>query len=92
MMRGLPFHPSVEQIICHHHERFDGDGFPDCLIGEQIPFAARIVGLANFFDHFVTGHGSQTPMPVPEAREKIRQEAGKSLDPKLADLFAKVVW
>jgi putative nucleotidyltransferase with HDIG domain len=92
MMRGLPFHPSVEQIICHHHERFDGAGFPDCLIGEQIPFAARIVGLANFFDHFVTGHGSQTPMPVPEAREKIRQEAGKSLDPKLADLFAKVVW
>lgn len=92
MMRGLPFHPSVEQIICHHHERFDGSGFPDGLVGEQIPFSARIVGLANFFDHFVTGHGSQTPMPVPEAREKIRQEAGKSLDPTLADLFAKVVW
>lgn len=92
MMSGLPFHPSVEQIIRHHHEKFDGSGFPDGLIGEEIPFPARIVGLANFFDHFVTGHGTQSAVPVPEAREKIRQEAGKSLDPKLAELFAKVVW
>ena len=92
MMRGLPFHPSVEQIIHHHHENFDGSGFPDGLSGEHIPFPARIVGLANVFDHFVTGHGSQTALPVPEAREKIRQEGGKRLDPKLSDLFAKVVW
>jgi putative two-component system response regulator len=92
MMSGLPFHPSVEQIIRHHHERVDGSGYPDGLAGEQIPFPARIVGLANLFDHFVTGHGAQRAMPVPEAREKIRQEAGKSVDPQLADLFAKVVW
>ncbi len=92
MMRDVPFHPSVEQTIRHHHEKFDGSGFPDGLIGHQIPLPARIVGLANIFDHFVTGYGSQPALPVPEAREKIRQEAGKSLDPKLADLFAKVVW
>jgi len=92
MVRDLPFPRSIEQIIRHHHEKFDGSGFPDGLIGEQISLAARIVALANIFDHFVTGHGVQAAMPVPEAREKIRQEAGKSLDPKLADLFAKVVW
>ena len=92
MMRDVPFHPSVEQTIRHHHEKFDGSGFPDGLVGHQIPLPARIVGLANIFDHFVTGYGSQPALPVPEAREKIRQEAGKSLDPKLADLFAKVVW
>jgi putative two-component system response regulator len=92
MIKGLPFHPFVEQIIRHHHEKFDGSGFPDGLVGEQIPFPARIVGLANIFDHFVTGHESQAAMPVPEAREKIRQEAGKHVDPILARLFAKVVW
>ncbi|WNM63339.1 HD domain-containing phosphohydrolase [Candidatus Nitrospira neomarina] len=92
MMKGLPFHPCVEQIIRHHHEKYDGSGYPEGLIGEHIPLSARIVGLANIFDHFVTGYGPQTAMPVPEAREKIRQEAGKSVDPKLADLFAKVVW
>jgi len=88
----IPFHPAVEQIIRSHHERFDGSGFPEGLAGDQIPFPARIVGLANIFDNFVTGQGEHRAMPVPEAREQIRQEAGKSLDPQLADLFANVVW
>ncbi len=91
-IHSIPFHPSVQQIIRSHHEKFDGSGFPDGLAGDQIPFPARIVGLANLFDNYVTGDGSHNAMPVPEARETIRQEAGKSLDPKLADLFATVVW
>ncbi len=93
-IRSIPFHPAVEQIIHSHHEKFDGSGFPDGLTGEQIPFPARIVSLANLFDNFVTGQGGVAPraIPVPEAREAIRKEAGKSLDPKLAELFANVVW
>ena len=89
---SIPFHPAVEQIIRSHHEKFDGSGFPEGLAADNIPFPARIVGLANLFDNYVTGQGGQKAMPVPEAREHIRQEAGKSLDPKLADLFANVVW
>jgi cyclic di-GMP phosphodiesterase len=88
----IPFHPSVEQIIRYHHEKFDGSGFPEGLAGNDIPFPARIVGLANVFDNYVTGLGREKAMPVPEARENIRQDAGKSLDPELADLFANVVW
>lgn len=91
-INNIPFHPAVEQIIRFHHEKFDGAGFPEGLVGDHIPFPARIVGLANLFDNYVTGHGTHKAMPVPEAREKIRQEAGKSLDPELADLFATVVW
>ena len=91
-IRSTPFHPAVEQIIRSHHEKFDGSGFPEGLAGDAIPFPARIVGLANVFDNYVTGQGGQKAMPVPEAREQIRQEAGKSLDPQLADLFANVVW
>jgi len=89
---SIPFHPAVEQIIRSHHEKFDGSGYPEGLGGDQIPFPARIVGLANVFDNYVTGQGVPKAMPVPEARETIRQEAGKSLDPQLAELFAKVVW
>src|SRR5690606_11687862 len=92
MIKDLPFHPFVEQIIRHHHERYDGAGYPDGLTAEHIPFAARVVSLANTFDHFVTGNGYQPAMPVPEAREHIRRDAGKYLDPALAELFAKVVW
>jgi putative two-component system response regulator len=88
----IPFHPAVEQIIRSHHEKFDGSGFPEGLAGDQIPYPARIVSLANIFDNYVTGQGVPKAMPVPEARESIRQEAGKSLDPELAELFANVVW
>ena len=91
-IHSIPFHPFVEKIIRYHHEKFDGSGFPEGLVGDQIPFPARIVALANVFDNYVTGQGTQRAMPVPEARESIRQDAGKSLDPQLADLFAKVVW
>jgi putative nucleotidyltransferase with HDIG domain len=91
-IHSIPFHPSVEQIIRYHHEKFDGSGYPEGLVGHHIPFPARIVGLANLFDNYVTGQGTQKAMPVPEARENIRQDAGKSLDPQLADLFANVVW
>ena len=88
----IPFHPAVEQIIRYHHEKFDGSGFPEGLTGDHIPFPARVVGLANIFDNYVTGQGISKAIPVPEARETIRQEAGKSVDPTLAELFAKVVW
>ena len=92
-IHGLPFQPIVEQIIRSHHEKFDGSGYPQGLAGDQIPFPARIVSLANVFDNYVTGQGvAPHAMPVPEAREKIRQEGGKSLDPKLAEIFANVVW
>ena len=92
LIQGLPFQPAVVEIIRSHHEKFDGTGFPEGLAGDRIPFPARIVGLANIFDNYVTGDGEHPAMPVTEARENIRQEAGKSLDPQLAELFAKVVW
>ena len=92
IISNIPFHPAVEQIIRSHHEHFDGSGFPEGLAGDNIPFPARIVGLANVFDNYVTGYGTHKAVPIPEAREMIRQEAGKSLDPELAELFASVVW
>ena len=92
MMNALPFPPQVGQIIRHHHEHFDGTGYPDSLQGEHIPYLARLVGLANMFDNLVTGKATQKPIPVPEAREMVRREAGTTLDPTLANVFAKVVW
>jgi len=92
MIQALPFPAPVSQIIHSHHERYDGTGYPDGLAGDEIPYLARIVGLANLFDHLVVGHESQGPLAIPEAREHIRREAGKGIDPTLADLFAKVVW
>ncbi len=92
LLVSVPFSPAILQIIRSHHEKYDGTGYPEGLAGNDIPFPARIVALANVFDNMVTGSGQARAMPVPEAREQIRLEAGKSLDPQLAELFAKVVW
>lgn len=91
MMSGLPFPPQVYQIIRHHHEHFDGSGYPDALRGDRIPLCVRIITLADVFDNLVTGRHGTSPVPVPEARERMRQDAGTRFDPELADLFAKVV-
>ncbi len=92
MLANIPFNRSVRDIIQYHHETFDGTGYPDGLRGEAIPHPARIVGLANTFDHMLTGQTGTKPMSIPEAREAIRLKGGKTFDPELANLFAKVVW
>ncbi len=55
----------VAYEICRwHHERYDGSGYPDQLVGEQIPIAARVVGLADAYETLTTGSGSQPPVPT----------------------------
>lgn len=75
-------HPDVLPAIRHHHERWDGEGFPDRLAGDQIPFAARIIAIANRYDALRfprVGRG----MSRVEAAEQLGREAGASLDPAL---------
>ncbi len=91
MLQSMTFPEETRAVIRSHHERYDGTGFPDHLQGDTIPLAARIVGIANTFDNLVSGGQDITPVTVPEAREHIRREAGQALDPKLAELFAKIV-
>ena len=52
------------QICRWHHERYDGSGYPDQLVGEQIPIAAQVVGLADVYETLTTGSGSQPPVPL----------------------------
>ncbi len=92
MVNNLPFPVEVREIIRHHHERYDGKGFPDGLSGKNIPYAARIVGIANFFDNLMTGETEHGSLAILEARECIRREAGHRLDPELAELFPRVIW
>ncbi len=91
MLQSMTFPEETRAVIRSHHERYDGTGFPDQLQGDGIPLAARIVGIANTFDNLVSGGKDVAPITVPEAREHIRREAGHTLDPKLGELFAKIV-
>lgn len=74
-------------VIRHHHEKWDGTGYPDGLAGEAIPLAARIVAIADAFDALTTWR-CYKPASSPERAYKVIQDAaGKHFDPRLVAIF-----
>src|SRR5690349_2672483 len=79
------------QIIAYHHERWDGSGYPHGLKGEGIPLLARIVCLAQTFDHLTAELADRTPLSIDEASKFMAALAGTYFDPALTSLFTQVV-
>ena len=71
--------------IRHHHERFDGKGYPSKLVGHDIPIEARIVGIADAFVAMREARTYRPPRPLGEAVGEIRQGSGTQFDPQLVD-------
>ena len=86
---GLP--AEVGQIIAYHHERWDGSGYPFGLQGEGVPQLARIVCLAQTFDHLTAELPGRTPVSIDNACQQMLSYAGTHFEPKLIELFAQVV-
>ena len=76
-----------QDIIRHHHERFDGKGYPDCLKGEKIPLLARILSVADVYDALTTDRSYRKKMSDDVAVKIIRESAGSQFDPKIVDIF-----
>src|SRR6266568_2072639 len=74
-----------------HHERWDGTGYPDGLRGEDIPLAARIIGVAEVFDALNTSRSYQEKMNAEQAVERMTDLAGTVLDPKVFEALTTVV-
>lgn len=74
----------VLRIVRHHHERWDGAGYPDGLVGEDIPVEARIVAIADAYDAMITDRPYRPALSVQCAVVEIRAEAGRQFDPDLA--------
>jgi HD-GYP domain-containing protein (c-di-GMP phosphodiesterase class II) len=71
----------------YHHEKWDGSGYPDGLKGEKIPFSARIFAVADVYNALTSVTVYRKAWPPEQAREYIREQAGKHFDPRIADLF-----
>ena len=71
----------VIACVRSHHERWDGDGYPDRLRGEDIPLGARILGIAEIFDALTTSRPYQEKMPANFAVDRLRDLAGTAVDP-----------
>jgi cyclic di-GMP phosphodiesterase len=88
-MRSLA---AVLPIIRHHHERWDGSGYPDGLKGEEIPLLARILQLADIYDALTTVRPYKRALSPDEALAMLRQEVAKGWrDPKLVDTFSDIL-
>jgi len=77
----------AEQIARSHHERWDGDGYPDALAGPEIPLAARLVGVADVFDVLVHERPYKEAWTVEDAAREIRSGAGTQFDPDVVAAF-----
>jgi HD-GYP domain-containing protein (c-di-GMP phosphodiesterase class II) len=82
--------PCVEGIL-HHHEKYDGSGYPDGLKGEQIPLESRILSIADSFAAMTSARIYSRILTWEAAVQEIKNGAGTQFDPRLVDVFLKVV-
>ncbi|AFV12199.1 response regulator [Thermacetogenium phaeum DSM 12270] len=87
IVRQIKSLEEIVPLIRHHHERYDGQGYPDGLAGEEIPLGARIIALADSFDAMITNRPYRRARTYQEAIEIVKKEAGRQFDPHLAELF-----
>jgi diguanylate cyclase (GGDEF)-like protein/putative nucleotidyltransferase with HDIG domain len=81
ILADLELPPIVKQMARNHHERYDGSGYPDGLIGEEIPLAARILSVADALDAMTTDRPYRNALPLAQARAEIEAEAGAQFCP-----------
>jgi cyclic di-GMP phosphodiesterase len=85
--RPVEFLTLAREIAHWHHERWDGNGYPDGLAGDAIPVSARLMALADVFDALITQRVYKPPMPLDQAREIIAAERGRHFDPDVTAVF-----
>jgi ribonuclease P protein subunit RPR2 len=87
ILRHVDFLQEATLIVRHHHERWDGTGYPDGLKGEQIPLAARVFAVADTLDALTTDRPYRKAVGFPEARTEIHKGAGTQFDPKMIEAY-----
>ncbi|HBE72922.1 MAG TPA: hypothetical protein DDW31_02330 [candidate division Zixibacteria bacterium] len=75
----------ISPDIRHHHERWDGGGYPDGLKGDDIPIKARVIAVADAFDAMASPRVYRQPMPLPVIVDEIRKQSGSQFDPQVVD-------
>lgn len=81
----------AEAIALHHHERWNGTGYPMQLAGRAIPIAARVTALADVFDALTHVRSYKPAWPVADALAEIARLRGRHFDPELTDVFLALV-
>lgn len=91
ILRPLQILKPVIPIIMHHHERYNGTGYPSRLKKEQIPQGARIMAVADAFEAMVYGRPYRERVDINSAIKEIKKKGGSQFDPKVVEAFLKVI-
>lgn len=91
LLESLPDVADIVPAIIHHHERWDGRGYPDELIGDEAHLWARIIGIADAYDTMASRRTYKEPRSQETCVEELRRCAGTQFDPKLVELFVQVL-
>lgn len=91
MVEQLKFLHDISPIIRHHHERWDGTGYPDGLSGKQIPLGARILAVCAAYDAMIHSRAYREGMREEDAIREIRAGSGTMYDPEVVEAFLRVL-
>ena len=90
ILRDIDFLGDAKLVVRHHHERWDGTGYPDRLSGEAIPLAARVFAVADALDALTSDRPYRPTSTFAVARERIRAAAGSQFDPAVVEAYDRV--
>ncbi|MEO8633144.1 MAG: HD-GYP domain-containing protein [Chloroflexota bacterium] len=90
IISGIPFLEEVARIVRHHHERWDGMGYPDGLKGDRIPLGARIFAVGDSFDAMTSDRPYRRALLIDAAREEIRRCSAAQFDPVVVTAFLSI--
>lgn len=91
ILKGISEDSSIAVAAKHHHERYDGKGYPNGLKGEEIPETARILGVADSYDAMASNRSYRQALPQEVVRKEIEKGRGTQFDPKIADIMLKMI-
>src|SRR5262249_56916596 len=87
ILRSVTFLKDMLPDVYHHHERYDGTGYPDGLVGEAIPIGARVITLCDSYDAMASDRAYRSARSEEEILGVLRRMSGSQFDPALVDLF-----
>ena len=91
LIGNIPFLEEVKSAVLHHHEKYDGSGYPAGLSGENIPYFARIIGIVDAFDCLTSTRSYRPARGVEETLQILIQDRYTHFDPNLVDAFVEVI-
>ncbi len=91
LLSKFPMFGKGADLVQHHHERFDGQGYPDGLKGEDIPIGARIIAVADSYQAMIEERAYRPALPVEQALQELKDKSGSQFDPQVVQAFLGIV-